>query len=675
MVTLEAMASRWWLRTGALAGIGVVLIPSLYRGWMQIETDFPNYYTAAALTLQHAPLRNFYDWTWFQRQINYAGWGLQLGGYIPHSPLTMLPMLPLAKLPPMTAKRVWLAVNVAFLFAAVWILAKLSALPVSGLLLAAMAGYQALSLNFVFGQYYVFILLLLAFSIWLLLTRRQSWAGAVLGAVFVLKLYAGPLLLYFAWKRQWRAAAGMLAACGVLALASIGLHGWKDNLYYVTDVLPRALAGESTDPYAPGLATLSNMLRHAFVAEPELNPHPPMNAPAVAFFLQPLLTLAAAAFCLFALPRSESDTRRELAWFLTMLLLVTPSRAPYMGVMLLIPAALLWTQAATRGRIALAAAYLLLTIPLPGAWRGWFPTVWILLAFYIALGIEYWRTLKPALAAGMSLAIGLAAAYSADRRLDSYRREPLQKFERLAVRPHDIYSDAPAISADGIVFESIGPGRYQLVRWNNGTSETFGFAGHAFHPAAAPTSPAIYFELVSDRVSRLVRYDPAANLQQTVASNAIGPAVSTDGQRIAYLAAGRITIDSNGQRTTLDVPGSVRDLAWWPDGSRLVYSAQSQIYAIASVGGPATQLTRGPGDHYQPAVSPDARSLAYTLHRAGVEQIVVEDLATGAARQLTEGNCNSHSPTWLPDSRGLIFASDCERGLGLPALFRASKLN
>ncbi len=161
------MASRWWLRTGALAGIGVVLIPSLYRGWMQIETDFPNYYTAAALTLQHAPLRNFYDWTWFQRQINYAGWGLQLGGYIPHSPLTMLPMLPLAKLPPMTAKRVWLAVNVAFLFAAIWILANLSALPVSGLLLAAMAGYQALSLNFVFGQYYVFILLLLVSSMWL----------------------------------------------------------------------------------------------------------------------------------------------------------------------------------------------------------------------------------------------------------------------------------------------------------------------------------------------------------------------------------------------------------------------------------------------------------------------------------------------------------------------------
>ena len=97
---------RWLLRCGALAGIAFVLFPAVRQGWTHVETDFPNYYTAAALARKHAPLRKFYDWTWFQRQMNYAGWEHQLGGYIPHSPLTMLPILPLAGLPPMTAKRV-----------------------------------------------------------------------------------------------------------------------------------------------------------------------------------------------------------------------------------------------------------------------------------------------------------------------------------------------------------------------------------------------------------------------------------------------------------------------------------------------------------------------------------------------------------------------------------------
>src|SRR5271154_724301 len=149
---------RWLLRCGALVGVWLVLVPALRQGWTHVETDFPNYYTAAGLARKHAPLRKFYDWTWFQRQMNYAGWERQLGGYIPHSPLTMLPMLPLAGLPPMTAKRVWLAANVVFLFAAIGILANLCKLPASGLILLAMAGYQALSLNFILGQYYVFIL-------------------------------------------------------------------------------------------------------------------------------------------------------------------------------------------------------------------------------------------------------------------------------------------------------------------------------------------------------------------------------------------------------------------------------------------------------------------------------------------------------------------------------------
>src|SRR5579863_9201274 len=316
---------RWLLRSGALIGVLVVLAPALHRGWTHVETDFPNYYTAAVLARKHAPLRKFYDWTWFQRQMNYAGWERQLGGYIPHSPLTMLPMLPLSGLAPMTAKQVWLAANVAFLLAAVWLLSRMSSLTASGFLLLAAAGYQALSLNFIYGQYYVFILFLLAASIRLLLRGRDLSAGALLGLIFLLKLYAGPFLLYFAWKRQWRALAGMLAACLALGLISIGLFGWHDNLYYVTSVLPRALGGESTDPYAPGLATVSNMFRHAFVFEPELNPHPLANVPAVAFFLQALVTLAAPLLCLLAIPRTcDQDQRRELAWFVVMLLFVSP---------------------------------------------------------------------------------------------------------------------------------------------------------------------------------------------------------------------------------------------------------------------------------------------------------------------------------------------------------------
>ena len=662
------MARRCLLWMVTTLAVGFLLVPPLRWGWTHVATDFPNYYTAALLARRGAPLRNFYNWTWFQRQMNYAGWGMQLGGYIPHTPLTMLPVLPLTALPPLPAKRAWLAVNVAMLAASLWMLAKLTRLPLAGLILLGMAGYEALAGNFRLGQCYVFLLFLLTWSFWFLIRGRPFRAGLVLGAIFALKLYAGPFLLYFAWKRRWRELAGMTAAVVALGCLAIALFGWKDNLYYVTDVLPRALAGESIHPYAPGMPVLSNMLRHAFVLEPELNPYPLVHAPGVAFFLQPFLTLSAVVFCLIALPRSQlEDPRHELAWFVVMLLLISPTRAFYVGVLLLLPMAFLMDKTNLRRCAGLAAAYLLFTLSLPAAWAAFFPTLWILLALYLILGIKYWRSLRPAIAVIAAAAILGVAALATHFRLDSYYREPPQKFERVMVNPKAMYSGSPAISASGIIYESIGPGRYLLQRWNQGTLTDFAFQGHAFHPSVRSAGGAIYFELVADGHSRIMRFDPATKALQPVVSPELEPthpAISPDQGTLAFIARDRIV----GAPSALDSLTPVHDIAWFPTGRRLAYSAgppgSSQIYAPQA-------LTHGAGDHTEPAISPDGTTLAFTLTRGGTRQVWLQNLASGEAKPLTEGNCNSYSPAWEPDSRALVFASDCERGLGLGTLYRA----
>jgi Tol biopolymer transport system component len=48
------------------------------------------------------------------------------------------------------------------------------------------------------------------------------------------------------------------------------------------------------------------------------------------------------------------------------------------------------------------------------------------------------------------------------------------------------------------------------------------------------------------------------------------------------------------------------------------------------------------------------------------------DLKTGTRKQITQGACNNTYPAWDPDSSGVVFASDCNRGVELPALFRAA---
>src|SRR5580704_9689107 len=87
--------------------VGSFFLATAFRtGWTRVETDFPYYYTAAVLARHRMPLDRFYDWPWFQRQMNYAGTERQLGGYIPQTPLTMIPLLPVSALAPQPAKRV-----------------------------------------------------------------------------------------------------------------------------------------------------------------------------------------------------------------------------------------------------------------------------------------------------------------------------------------------------------------------------------------------------------------------------------------------------------------------------------------------------------------------------------------------------------------------------------------
>src|ERR1700735_5779443 len=142
----------------ALVMLAIFLATSFRKGWTRNESDFPNYYTAAVLVRQGAPLRDYYDWTWFQRQMSYAGIEHQLGAYLPQTPLTMLPIVPLAGFPVQTAKQIWLALNLAFLVATLWILSRVTQIRIEHIAILMFLGYNSIQSNFRLGQYYVFLL-------------------------------------------------------------------------------------------------------------------------------------------------------------------------------------------------------------------------------------------------------------------------------------------------------------------------------------------------------------------------------------------------------------------------------------------------------------------------------------------------------------------------------------
>ena len=593
------------MKTRIAAGAALVffLLTAFRSGWRHEESDFPNYYTAAVLVRKGLPLRNYYDWTWFQRQMNYAGLEHTLGGYIPQTPVTMLPFVPFAGFAPQTAKRIWLVCNLFFLGGTVWLLSRVTRFSVEQIWLVTFAGFGSLYSNFLLGQYYVFLLFLFTLAFYCLDRCKRVASGFTSGVALGLKLYGGPFLLYFAAKRQWRALAGMIAASICLLAVAVMLFGWSDVHYFATQVLPRAADAEVISPYHPNNNAFPVLLRRLLMYEPELNPHPLWNAPQMFFFLRPLFTIGIIGFTLLALATTRTpNPRRDFAWFFVAMLLISPNISSYTTILLVLPLVLLLDDATRNVQIFHFICYVLLTLPTFTAWMWLFPKVWLLLVLFIFIGRVYWRSLVPGFAAAAAIAVILLAAADARWHFASYAQEPGRRFEQITAATSPVFH--PTVSRAGIFYQTIGNGPYVLRYLHGEQVQDFYFAGEAFHPTALSPDGPIYFELVANRTSTIMVFNPS---------------------------------------TGIGMPAP-RSVAAPPSGGE------------------------GPTDS---VVSPDRMWIAFTSTQTGSNQVWLQNLFTGQTHQLTGGNCNSQSPAWEFDSQSLVFTSDCGRGMGLPALYRA----
>jgi hypothetical protein len=659
-------------------GLGVhLLVGPVRSGWGRMGTDFPNYYTGAVLVRQGAPLRLYYDWTWFQRQIHYAGIDGQLGGYIPFTPATMLPFVPLTFLEPQTAKRVWLVLEFLFLATAILLLSRYSGLTRLEVTVLALLAHSAVGGNFAIGQYYIFVLLLLTCAAGCLLRGREGLGGVIIGLIFAVKLYTAPFLLFFAIRRQWRAFGGFVFAVAGFTLLSIVIFGWPSVWFFATTVLPRGLDGSVLDPYNPGWASMTAFLRHSLFAEAELNPHPLVNAPAAFFFLRAFYTLGVLAVSLLILSRPSIKRVPALALFTIVLFVLSPNMASYHYILLLVPVALLLKGAPRGWSAGLILLYVAVELPLYSWDARFFPKAWLLLLLALYAGSRFWSGIRPRVAVATLGAVALVATADTVHRLRLLRSEPPQVASHAAMNPGSIYSGFPTPAGHDLLYEAIDRGGYVIRQSGASAARTFSFDGDAFHPTATADGASFYVEVVSGRHSRIARVRPPGHDISIVVGpelNPSEPAVSPDGSKLAFVSAGSLYLREGGRTSRLASSG-ISTPAFFPDGRRIAFAqgppGHRIIAAVSVTGGEAVPLVRQ-GDCTEPSVSPNGQSLAFACEETGAINIWMRDLTSGQSRRLTAGSCSSLSPAWTPDSRFVTFASDCNRGLGLTALYRVA---
>jgi len=148
------------------------------------------------------------------------------------------------------------------------------------------------------------------------------------------------------------------------------------------------------------------------------------------------------------------------------------------------------------------------------------------------------------------------------------------------------------------------------------------------------------------------------------------PAWSPDGTRIAFERNGEIYLmkaDGSGvtRLTHDDVPDAAP--AWSPDGTKLAFAHGPQIVFVDADGRNGRQVT-DPGEHVadgEPAWSPDGRLIAFTRvtnTADGKLESAIHTVATdGTAERFLV--IDAAEPAWSPDGRRIAYSSRAERSL------------
>jgi len=94
-----------------------------------------------------------------------------------------------------------------------------------------------------------------------------------------------------------------------------------------------------------------------------------------------------------------------------------------------------------------------------------------------------------------------------------------------------------------------------------------------------------------------------------------------------------------------------------PDGARIVFSYQGDLWLAPATGGTAQRLTVHEGYEFAPIWSPDGKKIAFTSDRYGNDDVFVLHLDTGRVQRLTWFSGRDRTLGWTPDSQAVIFES------------------
>ncbi|HEX5283619.1 MAG TPA: glycosyltransferase 87 family protein [Bryocella sp.] len=678
-------------------------VHSLPHAWRTLNTDFPNYYLAARLAREGVDTARMYEWTWIQRQKDYASLDIRVVGLLPITPFSTLILWPLTFFGALAAKHIWILFNLFLLIPIAGIVHSLTRLKLRRIALALFLSFP-LYRNLLYGQFYIFLLFLILAACISYVRGWKALSAALIAIAGVCKVFPLLLFIVFIRRREWKAlASGIVTACIAVA-CSIAGFGVTLHRVWLVEILPWVMHGEGLGTYTAN-ASFAGILHCLFLVEPQWNPRPWHSWPLGYAILLPLLSTLVFAPAVLLIRRGvENPQQILLEWcsVVTASLAVSSIPASYNFVLLIFPvcvlAAILLERRSYIWLAALLISYLGIGFPLPVpqhpqglAALVYGPRLPLTLGVLFAIYILQWQGLRAAdrrsdrsqyvwvVVMAASVILGIHSTVLLER------GERNEYANRVAIEGQGLANYDPWATGNDIRFVRFGLSGYEL---------SLGSPQQHNHELR-PDSPYDDLSFSDDRKDLLVERvavtssgTPSQSSQiidvqdnsRVVVENAQDPMLSRDGHDLAFLRADHGRARLMLRRAFRTDPSDVV----LTSAILNVYEASflsEQEYAVAAVeseGPPRILLNDSAHDKpavvivesRYPALSPDGRWMAYSHLDHGFWNLWLRDENSGTARRIADVPCNQIQPSWEQDEKTLLYATDCGRSIWFTAIAR-----
>ena len=287
--------------------------------------DFANYFFGAFfLRTDHFTPAIYFPHI-FNLKISSLGYTTIFAGFAPNTPFLALSFLPLTYFSLVTAKIVFNIISLFLFIYSIRNLFKHYQIRDVYLFVLPLVFFIPLRNNFLFGQVYILLFFLLAEG--LLAYKKGAYLKmAVFWSISImLKVFPIFLFVFLLFKKDFKAAMYLSAACLLLFLTSLVANGIEVWEFYLRSVLPKSADGEIAQEFVQNYQSMFMFLKYMFPTS------------AVLFFLSLLLFKMILLTIGYFITKYESSLIKVFSLWIIINMLLSPYGSTYYNILLIFP--------------------------------------------------------------------------------------------------------------------------------------------------------------------------------------------------------------------------------------------------------------------------------------------------------------------------------------------------